>query len=78
MESLAASDLSRVSRWMASSGLTLHPNKTFALHVSPFSRKPCHLDLSLTLNNVNIETPKVILINDNLSFKLHIHYLRSK
>ena len=48
-----------------------------------FSRKPCPFDLSLTLNNVNIETPKVtkylgILIDDNLSFKSHIHYLESK
>ena len=64
-------------------GLTLHPNKTFALNVPPFSRKPCPFDLSLTLNNVNIETPKVtkylgILIDDNLSFKSHIHYLEPK
>ena len=83
MESLAASKLSRVSRWMASSGLTLHPNKTFALNVSPFSRKSCPLDLSLTLNNVNIETPKVTkylgtLIDNNHSFKSHIHSLESK
>ena len=83
MESLAASELSRVSRWMASNGLTLHPNKTFALNVPPFSRKPCPFDLSLTLNMVNIEIPKVtkyleILIDDNLSFKSHIHYLESK
>ena len=59
MESLAASELTRVSRWMASNGLTLHPNKTFALNVPLFSRNPCPFDLSLTLNNVNIETPKV-------------------
>ena len=59
MESLAASELSRVSRWIASNGLTLHPNKTFALNVPLFSRKPCSFDLSLTLNNVIIETPKV-------------------
>ena len=83
MESLAAPELSRVFGWMASNGLTLHPNKTFALDVPPFSRKPCPFDLSLTLNNVNIETPKVtkylgILIDDNLSFKSHIHYLESK
>ena len=83
MESLAASELSCVSRWMASNGLTLHPNKTFALNVPPFSRKPCPFDLSLMMNNVNIETPKVtkypgILIDDNLSFKSHIYYLESK
>ena len=59
MESLAASELSSVSRRMASNGLTLHPNKTFALNISSFSRKPCPFDLSLTLNNVKIETPKV-------------------
>ena len=64
-------------------GLTLHPNKTFALNVPSFSLKPCPFDLSLTLNNVNIETPKVtkylgILIDDNLSFKSHIHYLTIK
>ena len=68
---------------MASNGLTLHPNKAFALNVPPYSRKPCPFDLSLTLNNVNIETPKVakylgIFIDDNLSFKSHIYYLESK
>ena len=83
MESLAASELSRVSRWMASNGLTLHPNKTFALNISSFSRKSCPFDLSLTLNNVKIETPKVtkylgILIDDKLIFKSHIHHLESK
>ena len=83
MESVAASELTRVFGWMASNGLTLHSNKIFALNVPPFSRKPCPFDFSLTLNNVNIETPKVtkhlgILIDDNLSFKSHIHYLESK
>ena len=83
MENLAASKLSRVSRWMASNGVTLHPNKTFALNVLPFSRKPCPFDLSLLLNDVNIETPKVtkylgILIDDNLSLKPYIHYLEYK
>ena len=83
MESLAASELSSVSRWMASNGLTLHPNKTFALNISSYSRKPCPFDLSLTLNNVKIETPKVtkylgILIDDKLTFKSHIHHLESK
>ena len=83
MESLAASELSSVSRWMASNGLTLHPNKTFALNISSYSRKPCPFDLSLTMNNVKIETPKVtkylgILIDDKLTFKSHIHHLESK
>ena len=83
MESLTASELSSVSTWMASNGLTLHPNKTFALNISSFSRKPCPFDLSLTLNNVKIETPKVtkylgILIDDKLTFKSHIHHLESK
>ena len=59
MESLAASEVSSVSRWMASNGLTLHPNKTFALNISSFCKKPCPFDVSLTLNNVKIETPKV-------------------
>ena len=83
MESLPASQFSRVVRWMPTNGLTLHPNKTFALNVPPFSQKPCPFNLSLTLNNVNIENPKVtkylgILIDDNLSLKSHIHYLESK
>ena len=68
---------------MASNGLSRHPNKTFALNVPLFSRKPCPFDLSLTLNYVNIEISKGtkylgILIDDNLSFKSHIHYLESK
>ena len=59
------------------------PNKTFALNISSFSRKPCPFDLSLMLNNVKIETPKVtkylgILIDDKLTFKSHIHHLESK
>ena len=48
-----------------------------------FFRKPCPFDLSLLLNNVNIETHKVTkylgtLIDDNLSFKPYIYYLESK
>ena len=83
MESLAASELSSVSRWMSSNGLTLHPNKTFVLNISSFFRKPCPFDLSLTLNTVKIETPKVtkyleILIDDKLTFKSHIHHLESR
>ena len=79
MESLAASELSRVYRWVTSNGLTLYPNKTnFCAKYFLFSRKLCLFDLSsLTLNNVKIEMPKVtkylgILIDDKLSFKSHI------
>ena len=61
MESLDASELSSVSRWMASNGLTLHPNKTFALNISSFSRKP-PFDLSLTLNNVKLKRLKLLNI----------------
>ena len=83
MKSLAESELSNISKWMIANGLTLHPNKTLALSISPLSRVTTSLELTLTLDNVKINTPSVaeylgILIDDQFSFKSQITHLESK
>ena len=70
---------------MIANGLTLHPNKTLALNISPLSRVATPLELTLTLDNVKINrtTPSVakylgILLDDKFSFKSQITHLESK
>ena len=53
MESLANSELSNISKWMIANRLTLHPNKTYALNVSPVFRNRNTPELALSLDNVN-------------------------
>ena len=36
MESLVNFELSNIFKWMIANRLTLHPNKTFVLKISPF------------------------------------------
>ena len=57
MKSLAESELSNISKWMIANGLTLHPNKTLALNISPLSRVTTPLELIVTLDNVKTNTP---------------------
>ena len=83
MESLANSELSNISKWMIANRLTLHPNKTYALNVSPFFRNRTTPELALSLDNVKIKNPSVskylgILLDNNLSFKPQIAHLESK
>ena len=83
MESLANSELSNISKWMIANRLTLHPNKTYALNVSPFFRNRTTPELALSLDNVKIKNPSVtkylgILLDNNLSFKPQIARLESK
>ena len=82
MNSLDESELSNISKWMIANGLTLHPKKTFALNISPLSRVTTPLELTLTLDNVKINTPSVakylgIFIDDQFSFKSQIKHLES-
>ena len=83
MESLANSELSNISKWMIANRLTLHSNKTYALHVSPFFRNQTTPEPALSLDNVKIKNPSVakylgILLDNNLSFKPQIAHLESK
>ena len=68
--------------WMVSNGLTLHPSNTQALSIAPFIHKSSPpLSFNLCNNIVNItNTAKYlgILIDDQLSFKSHIHFLEKK
>ena len=59
MESLANSELSNISKWIIANRLTLHPNKTYALNVSPFFRNRTTPELALSLDNVKIKNPSV-------------------
>ena len=61
-------ELSNISKWMITNGLTLHPNETIALNISPFSRLANPLELTLTLDNVKIKL-NLLIIDDQLSFK---------
>ena len=67
---------------MVSNGLTLHSSKTQALSIAPFTLKSSpSLSLNLCNNNTNIIiTAKClgILIDDQLSFKSHINFLKKK
>jgi len=38
IEDMANNELNNISQWMLSNELTLHPKKTAALNISPFSR----------------------------------------
>ena len=67
---------------MVSNGLTLYPSKTQALSIAPFIHKSSpSLSINLCNNIVNItNTAKYlgILIDNQLSFKSHIHFLEKK
>ena len=84
MKSLAESELPNISIGMTANGLTLYPNKTLALNISPLSsRVTTPIELTLTLDNVKINTPSVakylgILIDDQFLFKSQITHLESK
>ena len=83
MESLAYSDLTNISKWMKANRFTLHPNKTFALNLSPFFKIRIAPELALILDNVKIKNLSVVkylgvLLGNNLSFKPQNAYLKSK
>ena len=66
---------------MISNGLTLHPSKTQSLSIAPFIHKSSPLLSFLCNNIVNItNTAKYlgVLIDDQLFFKSHIHFLKKK
>ena len=67
---------------MVLNGLTLHPSKTQALSIAPFIHKSSpSLSLNLCNNIVNITNTAIyigILIDDQLSFKSHIHFFEKK
>ena len=79
---LANEELKNINWWMISNGLTLHPSKTQALSIAPFIHNSSpSFSLNLCNNIVNItNTAKHlgILIEDQLSFKSHIHFLEEK
>ena len=72
LEILANQELKNIHLWMVSNGLTLHPSKTQALSITPFTHKSSpSLSLNLCKNIVNItNTAKYlcILMDDQLSF----------
>ena len=82
LEILANQELKNINLWMVLNGLTLHPSKTQALSIAPFIHKSSpSLSLNLCNNFVNItNTAKYlgILIEDQLSFESHIHFLEKK
>ena len=82
MEKLANDELSNINQWMRSNNLTLHPKKTLALYISPYSRKSSpNLTLTLDADQISIsDTAKYLglLVDDQLSFKNHIALLENK
>ena len=82
MAKLANDELSNVNQWMRSNNLTLHPQKTLALYISPYSRKSSpNLTLTLDADQISIsDTAKYLglLVDDQLSFKNHIALLENK
>ena len=79
LEILANQELKNTNLWMVSNSLTLHPSKTQALSIAPFTHKSSPpLSLNLCNNIVNItNTAKYlgIVIDDQLSFKSHVNFL---
>ena len=82
LEIFTNQELKNINLWMVSNGLTLHPSKTQALSIAPIIHKSSpSLSLYLCSNIVNsTNTAKYlgILIDDQLSFKSHIHFLEKK
>ena len=82
MEKLANDELSNVNQWMRSNNLTLHPQKTLALYISPYSRKSSpNLTLTLDADQISISDAAKylgLLVDDQLSFKNHIALLENK
>ena len=71
MERLANSKLSNISKWIIANRLTVHPNKTLVLNVSPFFCIQTAPELALTLDNVKIKNPSAVkylgvLLDNNL------------
>ena len=79
LEILANQELKSINLWMVSNDLILHPSKTQALSIAPFTLKSSlSLPFNLCRKIVNItNTDKYlgILIDDQLSFKSHINLL---
>ena len=80
LEILANQELKNINLFMVLNSLTLHPSK--ALSIAPCTHKSSpSLSLNFCNNIVNItNTAKYlnILIDDQLSFKSHIHFLEKK
>ena len=67
MEKLANDELSNVNQRMRSNNLTLHPQKTLALYISPYSRKSSpNLTLTLDADQISISVLMQLNILDYL------------